>query len=619
MAEIKNLGISYNKEYTDFKIWAPSRNQVDLLLYTDYRQIRPTKYPMDRVEDGCFYTRIEGNLDGLFYRYLLNNKYEVTDPYSIGSSINSLKSAIINLSDTDPEGFRQRSYIKVPHKEAVIYEVHVKDFSAHDSSGVKNKGRFLGFVQSGKCEDLQTGLDHIESLGVTHVHLLPVADFLTVDERPEKFFDDDNYNWGYDPELFNVLEGSYATNPYNPKNRIREFKTLVDELHKRNIGVVLDVVYNHTYKSIDSNFNTIYPGYYYRSFDGKNFANGSGTGNEMASEKEMVRAFIIDSLKFWQEEYMIDGFRFDLMGLIDKETMGLIRDELRKTNPYSLIYGEPWTAQDSPLAYEDRVLVGSQKSQEIAIFNPNFRDSLKGLGDGPERGYLQGNLSLIDQVKEGISGSIGFVNDNFWICDEPWESINYYNSHDNLILVDKLKLSLGDVSENHDISMLATSIIMTSQGIPFLHAGNEFFRDKKMIRNSYRSPLEVNAIDWNYKKTYFDMFKYTQDIISLRNEFKEYFTLSSKEIGEKFNFIEELPEDIIGYEIEGTRGKLIIFHTIKWDAASIDLEKLISQGKNLDFRLIFDKSGSTNRPETNLNNVILSPISTKIFLGERKV
>lgn len=618
------LGITYTTSSTKFSVWAPIRNKIKLLIYENYNHLRRKEYPMYKDARGIFSTEISGDLDGKYYTYLINDMYEVTDPYSIASSINSEKSAIINLGSTDPEGFREHASPENKYKEAIIYEVHIKDYSVCISSGTLNRGKYLGFIDNkSNIDGFYTGIEHLKELGITHVHLLPIADYITVLEEPSKFFNSDNYNWGYDPELYNVPEGSYSLNPFDPKSRIYELKKLIMELHKAGISVVLDVVYNHTYRTVDSNFNTLMPGYYYRKFNGA-FSNGSGCGNELATEKTMTRKFIIESLKYWQSEYRIDGFRFDLMALIDNETIYEAIEELRKQDPNALIYGEPWTAQSSPLLLNKRSGFGSQRNRNFGIFNPYFRDAIKGDGDGVNRGYIQGDGSLKNKIETGIIGSINMDKNHIGFCSEPDETINYYNSHDNLIITDKLKLWFGDIPELEDMSMLAMSIIMTSQGIPFIHAGNEFLRDKKLVSNSYNSDLSVNGINWENKKKYINIFNHSKDIIQTRKELVEFFTLSASEIRQSIKFISDLPDHVIAYTIKRKNRILLIIHNIGWDkftiniANSIENLKLTNKYDRYKKIEIFNKNGKVNNVINDITKYKVDRISTSIVSIENE-
>lgn len=608
------LGPIYTKESTCFRVWAPGKKKIELLIYEEYNQIRRQIYPMTKRVDGVFELTVNGDLDGKFYTYLIEDKYEVTDPYSKSSSINSEKSAIIDLRSTDPDGFRDYEKPINKYSEAIIYEVHVKDFTVDISSGVLNRGKYNGFRETGNRNGMITGINHLKELGITHVHLLPLADFITVREEPDKFFNSDNYNWGYDPELFNVPEGSYATNPYDPKNRIIELKKLIMALHKAGISVVIDVVYNHTYRTVDTNFNTLVPNYYYRHFNGS-FSNGSGCGNEIASEKPMMQKFIIESLKYWQSEFRVDGFRFDLMALIDTDTIYKAIDELRAHDSETIIYGEPWTAQSSPLPLNKRTSFGSQRNRNFALFNPYFRDALKGDGDDINRGFIQGDTNYKNQIETGIIGSINKDASHSGFCSEPDETINYYNSHDNLILIDKMKIWFGNTPELKDMSMLANSILMTSQGIPFIHAGNEFLRDKKLVKNSYNSDLSVNAINWDYKSENIDVFYHTRDIINFRREHMEFFTLNSDNIRKNVSFIEDLPAHVIGYTIKVKNRMLLILHNAGWDNYKLDIKiiKSLIKTSHCNITEVFNNHGKTNKNIKMNEDYEVNRISTGIL------
>lgn len=530
----KKLGITYTPQKTIFRIWSPLREKIELLLYPNANSVRRKSYTLNKKEDGVHEIAIEGDLKGCFYTFLIEGKFEVTDPYSIASSINSIRSGIIDLEDTNPKGWNT-SFIHQNNNDCspIIYEVHIKDFTGHPSSGVKNRGKYLGFIED-------KVLNHLKDLGVTHIHLMPVYDFLTVHEDTEYFFDDDNYNWGYDPELYNVPEGSYSTNPNDPISRIKELKTLIMELHKAGFKVILDVVYNHTYRAYDSNFNIIMPGYYYRNLEDGTFSNGSGCGNEIASERPMVRKFIIDSLKYWVNEYKVDGFRFDLMALIDIDTIEEAILSLRQIKPDILIYGEPWTGGPTTLQDNKKTTKGKQSNVSFALFNDDFRNAIKGDNDGDGKGFVQGNLDFKAQVEMGIVGSIYYDDTHIGFAESPSETINYVNAHDNLILADKMSKVFPSIDNEglKRFNKLAFSILFTSQGIPFIHAGNEFLRSKYMVHNSYNSPLSINGIDWSLKEKNLDFYNYFKDLIKLRKSYKEFTLESSDDIRNKLKFMD---------------------------------------------------------------------------------
>ncbi|MFW6238942.1 MAG: type I pullulanase, partial [Halanaerobiales bacterium] len=409
---------------------------------------------------------------------------------------------------------------------------------------MENRGKYLAFIEKGTVGPgrLATGLDHLSELGVTHVHLLPVYDYISVDDT-----DPEDYNWGYDPHLYNVPEGSYATDP-SDESRICELKQLIMALHRRGIGVIMDVVYNHTFHLDTSPFNLTVPDYYHR-FDSQACpTNGSGCGNEVATEKPMVRKFIIDSVKYWAEEYHLDCFRFDLMALMDKETMRQIETELEAIDPSILIYGEPWTGGLSALPPEKQMNKGAQQGTSISVFNDNFRNALKGDNDGHVRGYISGEYHREPEVKKGIVGSINYSDDLVSFTRDAGESINYVSAHDNLTLWDKLARSNGDCSEEERIKMdrLAQAIVLTSQGVPFLAGGEEFLRTKFGEHNSYNSGDEVNQLKWERKQEYLNTFMYYRGLIRLRREHPAFRMDTAAIIKENLSFF-PTPRYTIGY------------------------------------------------------------------------
>ncbi len=567
------LGMDYSKEKTKFRVWAPDKSRIDLLLYEKSQSIIRKVYPMEKKEDGTHYVEIHGDIKDKFYTYLVEEKDEITDPYSIAVSLNSIRSAVVDLNDTNPKGWDTH---KIPPTnnlcESIIYETHVKDFTIDKSSGVKYKGKYLGFVEEGtRYNGHSTGLDHLIDLGITHVHLMPINDFLTVREEVECFYNKDNYNWGYDPEHYNAVEGSYSLNPEDPKARIIELKTLIMKLHENGIRVILDVVYNHTYRSKYSNFNILNPGYYYRILKDGEFSNGSGCGNELATERPMVRKFIKDSLKYWLEEYKVDGFRFDLMGLMDIETTEEIVKELKTLKEDILIYGEPWTGGDSILSDSETTSKGTQGGKGFALFNDDFRDAIKGDNDGYKKGFSQGNIDGKAGTETGIAGSIYYDDSHIGFTSSPSETINYVNSHDNLILQDKLikvfpKSSTDEIIKYNKFVM---SILFTSQGIPFIHAGNEFLRSKQMVKNSYKSDVSINGIDWSLKEKNIDFYKYMKELIQIKKYYKEFTMTNRDEIIKNIKFFDtKLDENLIAYTIKRRKPEKYLL-VIRWNPHGI--------------------------------------------------
>lgn len=617
--EIKKikLGATYSKNETTFKVFAPNRDKIDLVITDDYKKVRRDIYPMVKDEMGIFTVSLKGNYDEYFYNYIVEDKYEVTDPYAVSASINSMYSAVIDLGDTNPEGFKESKHPDIKENEAIIYELSVKNYTADQSSGVYNRGKFLGLAEAGtRYKDVKTGLDNIKELGVTHVQVLPIYDFISVDEDHSRFFHDDNYNWGYDPELYFAPEGSYSTNPLDPKSRVREAKEMVKAFHDRGIGVIMDVVFNHTFKTIDSNLNTLAPKYYHRTNPDESFSNGSGCGNELASEKPFVRKLIIDSLVYWAKEYKIDGFRFDLMALIDLETIKIAIKELKKINPNIIIYGEPWMALSSPLAYDQQIWKGRQRSNGFGVFNDDFRDAIKGDVNSYGKGYIQGIFNNKHAIETGIRGSIDIGNgDGF--ADDASETINYFNCHDNLILYDKLAISLDDTSDINSYVKLALGIIMLSFGKPFIYEGNEFNHSKKNDANSYRSPLYINAINWEDKENNKEIFTYAKDLIAIRKSIEVFKYTSHGEIEKRLDFIEGLDNSVIGYTLDKEYSVLI---NVNCHEIFIDRDILVNYLGSEEYNKIekiFDKEGMNNMSIDISHGINLESLSVNVYkIGE---
>ena len=446
-----DLGATYSKKSTTFKVWAPTASEVKLQLYkTGHNDDLYQETAMTKGDKGVWTLTVEGDLNKVYYTYKVTvgkNTEVAVDPYARTTGVNGNRGMVVDLDSTDPS---QWSTDVSPEfsgdiTDAIIYELHIRDLSISDNSGIKNAGKYLGLTETGTKneEGLATGLDHIKEMGITHLHLLPAFDHRSIDETK---LDTPQFNWGYDPQNYNSPEGSYSTDPYNGEVRINEFKQMVQALHQNDIRVVMDVVYNHTGAAADSDFNKIVPGYYYRQNEDGSFSNGSGCGNETASERLMMRKFMIDSVKYWATEYNIDGFRFDLMALHDTKTMNDLADALHKIDPSIIIYGEGWTGGGSPLPDSEAAFKGNaKKTEDIAYFNDDMRDAVKGsVGNDREAGYINGNTSdyFYERLKFGITGSINHdqVDNNQWYAwaANPSQSISYVSAHDNNTLYDKL-------------------------------------------------------------------------------------------------------------------------------------------------------------------------------------
>lgn len=538
--EDDDLGVNYSVEKTVFRVWAPTADRIELLLFKrEDSEVADLKYEMEVDIGGTWLAEVAGDQAGRYFIYqvYLNGRInQVVDPYTRGLSSNSLRGLVVDLAKTNPPGWEQdRRYVLKQPQDAVIYEVHLRDFSSSSHSGLKYKGKYLAFTETGTRSPAQdqTGLDHLAELGITHIQLQPVFDFATVDD-----YDCNHYNWGYDPYFYNVPEGSYSTNP-SDSSRIREFKEMVKAIHERGFGIIMDVVYNHTYYTEESPFNLLVPGYYYRFDEYGHYSNGSGTGNEIASEKPMVRKFIVDSVKYWAREYHIDGFRFDLMALHDKETMLQIERVLHAIDPSILIYGEPWMGGLSPLDSSQQLLKGVQRGMKLAVFNDHFRNAIKGDNDGMGTGFVSGACHQELAIRRGIVGSISYNHDIRDFTEQPWETINYVSSHDNLTLWDKINKSNGWDSEQFRIKMdrLAQAIIFTAQGIPFMQGGEEILRTKWGEHNSYQAGDQVNQLKWERKSKYSRTFKYYQGLIKLRREHPAFRLKDAEQIRKHLHFI----------------------------------------------------------------------------------
>ena len=507
-----DLELKVDDAGTHFTLWSPSAEGAEVLVYSsDRNTAAEDTLIMKRAERGTWRVSVPEKLYGKFYTFAVTvdgkRLAETPGVWAKATGTNGIRAAIIDLDSTDPEGWSNDRGPKLANiTDAVIYEMHHRDFSIDPSSGIVHKGKFLALTEPGTSSPLgaKTGIEHLKELGITHVHILPSYDYNSVDEANLQA---NGYNWGYDPFNYNTPEGSYSTDPANPKARIFEMKQMVKALHDAGIGVVMDVVYNHTANNDDSNFSLTAPGYYYRHRADGSYSDASGCGNETASERQQMRNFIVNSVKYWADEYHIDGFRFDLMAIHDIETMNEVVAELKKINPSIFVYGEGWTAGDSPLPVERRALKENvDKMNGIAVFSDDLRDAVKGhYSNAADRGFATGKPGNEETVKIGIVASTAHPqvdyskgnNSKFAYAGAPTEIINYVSCHDDLTLTDKLAKSMPGSSEaeRQRAARLAQTIVFTSQGTPFMFAGEEVFRDKKGVHNSYKSPDSINAID----------------------------------------------------------------------------------------------------------------------------
>lgn len=560
-----NLWLDYQPEATEFKIWSPTAQQLHLHLYqTGHLDETPETHPLIKQKNGIWTLRLSGDHRERYYTFQvqIEGKWLEETPgiYARSVGLNGKRAMVQDLQTTNPYGWEkdQSIHLESPN-DAIIYELHIRDMTTHPTSGIRFRGKYLGLAEAETRgpENIKTGLAHLKELGITHLHILPTCDFNSIDEST---LDLNHFNWGYDPVNYNVPEGSYATDPYHAEVRIREFKEMIKAIHEEGMGVILDMVYNHTGTTDNSNFNLEVPGYYYRQRADGTLSDASACGNETASDRPMMRKFMLESLLFWVKEYHIDGFRFDLMGIHDIETMNLIADGLRKVNPDILLYGEGWTAGDSPLSIEKRAVKANIKQMpKIAAFSDEIRDGLKGsVFDDKDLGFVSGKTDAYESVKMGIVGCIqhnqvdySLVNNSkFAWTSAPWQSIAYVSCHDNLTLYDKLKISRADASEDQLIAMdkLGNAVVLTSQGIPFLHAGVEMLRSKNGNHNSYNAPDSVNQINWNWKIKYAGVVNYYKNLIRLRQAHPAFRMRSGDQVNKYLEFIQS-EDGLISFRI----------------------------------------------------------------------
>ncbi len=566
----KDLGLTYSPKAATFKIWAPTATAAKLNLYkSDLGGTAIRSINMNKGENGIWQITVAENLKNSYYTFQVNigNTWseEVVDPYAKACGTNGLRAQVIDLKETNPVGWAQDKSpnFSVSNKQtdAVIYELHVRDASIHSSSGIKNKGKFLGLAEVGTKNSAGqfTGLSHIKELGVTHVHLLPFYDYNSVDETKAAV----QYNWGYDPVNYNIPEGSYSTNPADGKVRIKELKELIKTMHSNGLRIIMDVVYNHTALTKNANFNILVPDYYYRKRADGSFSDASSCGNETASDHAMFQKFMIESVVYWVNEYHIDGFRFDLMGIHDIETMNLISDTLHKIKPSIVLYGEGWTSSSSPLPEEKRALKkNAAQLNGIAVFSDDMRDGIKGsVFNIDDRGFATGNIGNSESVKFGIVAAgkhpqINYSKVNY--SKEPYTAgpaglINYADCHDNNILWDKIALSFKEasVAERTKMHELAYAIVLTAQGASFLHAGTEFLRTKNGVENSFDKGDIVNGIDWDLKTKNNTSYQFIKNLVQIRRAHPAFRMQTAAQIATHINFENSQPAGIIAYTING--------------------------------------------------------------------
>lgn len=657
-----DLGVTVNQNTTVFKVWSPFISQATLNIYENGSTgDAKTSIAMEKGEKAVWSASVSENLTGKYYTYSVVTAKgvtrEIVDPYAKSTGANGERGMIIDLAKTNPDKWESQARPKNDKLvDAVIYEAHIRDLTIHSSSGVseKNRGKFLGLTEENtkNAAGDSTALAYLKELGVTELHILPSFDFQSVDELGDLSYDADGaFNWGYDPQNYNVPEGSYSTNPSDGTVRVNEMKQMIMALHNAGIRVVMDVVYNHTYNA-DSNFAALGLDYYYRTNTDGSLSNGSGCGNETASERAMFRKFMVDSVAYWQREYKIDGFRFDLMGLHDITTMNEISKTLHEVDENVIIYGEPWTAGSSPLdASQQSTKVNANKLNNIAVFNDDVRDAIKGsVFDANVGAYIQGKSLNNDAVVRsylGGTGTGGFAN-------SPSQSVTYVSAHDNNTLWDKILVSTNatETKANREaMNRLAATLVLTGQGISFFQAGEEMMRSKVtdvnitkdengndkveskydnnatkaslegkefyVAGNSYKSPDSVNAIDWSLRTTNKSMVEYYKGLIAISKAYPEFRFNSAAEIKDNIEIL--IPANVgfgaTVYSIKASDGKTILV------ASSNKAEDYTMNIPYGDWQVICDgeKAGTEVLREFTGKTITLKPYSAQILVGEKKV
>ncbi|MBK5241494.1 type I pullulanase [Clostridium sp.] len=622
-----DLGNTYSNIKTSFRVWVPTATEVKLVTYEKWDAKVGNEAVMSKGEKGTWTVDLVGDQKGIFYTYKVNIGgiwTEAVDPYARSVAANGEKGAVIDLNETNPETWKPKEKPKLENlTDTIIYELHVRDFSNDKSSGMENKGKFLALTETGTVgvDGKKTGIDYIKDLGVTHVQLMPVFDYASVDETSEN----PQFNWGYDPKNYNAPEGSYSTDPYNPNLRVKELKQAVQALHDKGLRVTMDVVYNHMFSSNDSNFNKLVPGYYFRyTEDGKN-ANESGCGNTIASENAMARKFIVDSVMYWANEYNFDGFRFDLMGLLDIQTMTEVRKSLSSLNPSILVIGEGFDMGTTLTTDMKAIQKNASKMPGIGYFNDTIRDGIKGsVFEATDKGFVNGKTNTEASIKKGIVGGIDYSSEiTTWGKVEPIQSVTYVESHDNNTLWDKLLLTNPKDDDKTRLKMdrLAESIILTSQGIPFFQAGQEFLRTKGGDANSYKSSDAVNNLDWERKSQNVETVDYFKGLIALRKAHPAFRMTSADMIKKNLKFL-EVPKNVVAYEMNynanmDTWANIVVAFNANKEDTTIKLSKkgtwnIVVDGESAGVETIKQFRGDTLVVPA-LSSIVIHYEATNIF------
>ena len=552
----------YMGDRTEFSVWAPDAEEAQLKLYhsADEDEAAFLVKDMKLGKDGLWKVTVKEDVKGAHYAFQVKKNggwlKETAGIAAKAVGVNGMRGAVVDWDETDPEGWDQDMSPEIKPSDIIVYEMHHRDFSIHPTSGIGSKGKYLALTEEGtkNPDGLATGIDHLKELGVTYVQLLPSTDFATIDETR---LEDNQYNWGYEPLNYNAVEGSFSTDPYDPVTRIREFKQMVQALHKAGFRVILDVVYNHTTNTANTGFERTMPGYFYRMREDGTFFNGSGCGNETASEQEMFRKYMIESLEWWMKEYHIDGFRFDLMAIHDIDTMNEISERLHAIDPSVVIYGEGWAAEAPAYPAEQIALkANTYMLDKVGAFSDNIRDAVRGPLGCENAGFMDGVAGNKENIHFGIAGGVEHpqVSVEAW-TNNPLQHVSYVSCHDDHCLRDRLE-EATKASEKERIRMvkLAQTAVYTSQGIPFIFNGEELYRHKQGVKNSYNQPDAINAIDWTYKTKYKDLTDYYAGLAEIRHAHPGFCLGDAALVREKLQFIEVDNPCVVAFRINDLEG-----------------------------------------------------------------